>query len=110
MRIPNRLLPHKNAVVIEGFEGSGADGDIYTAPILVPASFIEEKNRLVRNSTGDQVVSSATVILPLEYWAAPSSRVTIWANTPQARTTILIVAARNTFNGATPNHAALSLE
>ena len=48
-----------HSVVVESFQGVGAMGDVYADPVTVPG-FLEGKIQLVRDSTGQQVVSSST--------------------------------------------------
>lgn len=47
-------------VTIETRTGTGADGDLFAAPVQ-RAVFLEEARRLVRSSTGEQVVSESTL-------------------------------------------------
>lgn len=48
---------------VERFAGSGPDGDTFDAPVAI-VGFVQQQNRLVRNSEGVEVVSSTTVYYP----------------------------------------------
>jgi hypothetical protein len=73
------------AVVVETWLGTGAMGDVYAAPVtLSPANtpangvFLEGKIQLVRDATGQQVVSASTLYCATADGArfTPDSRVT----------------------------------
>ncbi|VXB82020.1 hypothetical protein [Aeromicrobium sp. 9AM] len=57
--IPGYLLVH--TVSVETWEGTGAYGDTYAAPVDVPC-FVDDARKIVRNPDGDEVVSESTVI------------------------------------------------
>jgi hypothetical protein len=48
-----------HTVTVETWLGTGAAGDVYQIPATVPG-FLEGKNVLVRDATGQQVVASST--------------------------------------------------
>lgn len=48
-----------HSVSVESFQGAGAMGDVYAAPVTV-AGFLEGKIINVRDATGNLVVSSST--------------------------------------------------
>lgn len=106
----NRLLPHRNLVVIEALQGAGPDGDMFAAAKTLDRAYIEDGVHLVRDRTGAQVTSSTTVYVRLADWAPAGSRVTVWAGMPAERTSTVITAQRLTHSAATPNHAVLHLE
>lgn len=58
--IPRNLLT--NTVTIQPWEGSGGRGDIYGQPVTRPA-LVQGETQLVRNTRGDEVVSSTQVYL-----------------------------------------------
>lgn len=58
--IPARLLPQQ--ITYTPYLGEGAYGPVYGAPVTVRAR-VNYERRLVRNSTGIEVTSSATVYL-----------------------------------------------
>ncbi|GAA2037363.1 hypothetical protein GCM10009740_31450 [Terrabacter terrae] len=65
-------------VTVRTKTGSGANGDIFSAPID-RAVFLEDSRRLVRNANGEQVVSETTLYAdPGDLDAfAPDSKVTL---------------------------------
>lgn len=67
-----------HTATVETFEGSGAYGDVYAAPIEVPC-FIDDSVQLVRGKTAEEVVSSTTVYADPSYASAfaADSRVTV---------------------------------
>lgn len=48
-----------HTITVETFQGAGATGDVYAAPVSVPG-FLEGKNVLVRDAAGQQVVAAST--------------------------------------------------
>lgn len=48
-----------HTVQVETFQGAGATGDVYAAPVTVPG-LLEGKNVLVRDAAGQQVVAGST--------------------------------------------------
>jgi len=67
-----------HTIIVETFEGVGASGDVYAVPQYV-AGLLEGKVVLVRDSKGQQVVSSSQFYTDTAYTDvfAPDSRVTI---------------------------------
>jgi len=73
--IPAFLLQHK--VSIEAYLGSTGNGvETYAAATTV-ACFADDKRRLVRATTGEEVVSETTLYAALDTVAPPQSRVTL---------------------------------
>ncbi|WDZ91146.1 hypothetical protein [Nocardiopsis sp. HUAS JQ3] len=74
--IPGWLLRHR--VTAEPYLGSGAHGDAYGPPVRLRAQ-VEETRRKVRDKTGAEVVSEATLRGRLSTAASypPGSRVTL---------------------------------
>lgn len=105
-----QVFPHKNLVTLTPQDTAGPDGPIEQDPITVERAYIDETDTLVRDATGAERVSTATVYMPLKYWAAAGTKVTIWVGTDQERDSTAISAQRLTFDKRTPNHAALHLE
>lgn len=58
--IPKRLLPEQ--LTYRPLIGSGPYGDVYGDPVTVAAR-VEYENKLIRDSTGNQVVAAATIWL-----------------------------------------------
>jgi hypothetical protein len=91
---------------IQPYAGAGSKGPTYSATVTGVRCYIDQKRRLVRTPTGDQVLSSATVYAALDVVAPPLSLVTFAGKTAK-------VLARVDADGAgadTPDHCELSLE
>lgn len=58
--IPKRLLPQQ--LTYRPLLGSGPYGDVYGDPVTVPAR-IEFTNKLIRDASGAEVASAATIYL-----------------------------------------------
>lgn len=104
MLIPGHLLRH--TVTVEAYEGDGAAGPLYGAPVTVRC-FLEQQNRRVRNKEGREVVSSSTFYCRLdEVTAPPESKVTL----PDDRETTVIVQLPHDGGGLpTPDHLEVQL-
>jgi hypothetical protein len=72
--IPAHLLVHTASV--EPYEGSGAYGDVYGAPVALPCYF-EAERKIVRDAEGDEAVAEATIYADLGDEIKPGSRVTV---------------------------------
>lgn len=84
-------------VDVETLTGSGAYGDVFASPVTV-ACFVNDRSKMVRNSNGDEIVSTTTLYAPLTASPdvpatagqfAPGSRVTV-----NGRTAYVVNAAR----------------
>lgn len=92
---------------VETWEGAGAYGDVYAAPVTVPC-FAEDKIRLVRGKDGEQVVSGSTLYMAVTDGAlfVPDSRVTV-----DGRVSYVITQNTNDAPGlGLPDHAAITLK
>lgn len=96
----------RHTVSVERYGGNSANGPVFDAPVTVRC-FVEEKNRMVRNPEGNEVVSSATFYCRLDAVdARPESRVTL----PSGRVTTVIVQAEHDGGGLPlPDHLEVSL-
>lgn len=47
-----------HTATVETYLGTGASGDLYSAPVVVPG-WLEDKRRIVRDKDGQEVVSSS---------------------------------------------------
>lgn len=74
MSIPARFRTH--TISIEPYLGSGAYGAVYGPPVDVVCR-VEEGMRMVRASSGDEVVSSAMVFCDPDVTIPTESRVTV---------------------------------
>ncbi len=101
--IPAWLLRH--TITLERYLGVNAHGEVYGDPAEVPA-FVDDSRRLVRDTEGREVTSSATVYAPLNTQAAAGDRVTHNGRT----STVLTVAYRDGAGLPTPDHCEISLE
>lgn len=82
--LPRFLLQHQ--VVIEPFQGTGANGPVYGPPVTVPC-FRDDKRRLVRAPNGSQVVSESTVYCLPGTVAPPESRINLGSRVATVITT-----------------------
>jgi hypothetical protein len=89
--LPARFTPHE--VTIRALTGSGGMGRTYADPATV-AAFVKDEVRMVRNSTGAEVVSSSTVTLGFDVQAPPGSLVTVWPGLPGQREAEVISSGR----------------
>lgn len=105
MKIPGALMPHQ--VIIRAHEGTGANGEIFSAPVVARA-YIEDQAGVVIDGTGQEVPTSAQVWLDPERVAPPLSEITIWPASPRQRIARVITANRFEHPGA-PSHLHLHL-
>lgn len=91
---------------LEVYAGSGGNGPIFEEPVDVGV-IVEEASRLVRDSTGAEVISSTTLRANLRD-APPGSYVTL----PGGRRRRVITTAIHRAHGqpALPEHIELALE
>lgn len=102
--IPGWLLAQAGQdVQIEPWQGQGAYGDTWGAPVTVRA-IVEATDRLVRDSSGQQASSDTALYCPLGTVAPAGSRVTL----ASGRVTTVIAAIRND-GGALPVPSHLEL-
>jgi hypothetical protein len=102
-QIPQFLLRHE--VTVEAFRGDGARGPVYGPPATVRC-FVDDQRRRVRDSGGNEVVSSTTVRTLLGVDAPAGSRVTL----ADGREATVIQALRRDGGGLpTPDHLELVL-
>jgi hypothetical protein len=98
MQIPAFLLNH--TVAVEPLLGQYSQGAMYGPAVPYPNCYVEEKVTLVRDKTGQEVVSSGWAIMPLDAIVPVDSRVTV-----QERQTTVISLAIFDGNGLpTPDH------
>lgn len=92
MRIPTVLLPH--TVTVRPYLGIGPYGEVFGDPVVVRRTFVEDRRRLVRSSTGEEVVSETTVRARPQVHIPVGSLVTVWAGTSAERTARALTSAR----------------
>lgn len=97
------------SVSVERMTGRTAYGAAFIAATTEPA-MIDPGNKLVRGPTGEQVVSSARVFLPIDTAAVPvGSRVTLPAAF-DSRVAVVISSLPRSSGLGTPDHLELVLE
>jgi hypothetical protein len=101
VKIPQFLLQH--TVTIEPYQGNGANGPVYGAPVEVPC-FRDDKRRLVRAPNGSQVVSESTVYCQPGTVAPPESRINLGSRTA----TVITTADRDGGNLPVPSHVEVN--
>lgn len=95
-----------HTVTVETFSGTSSDGDVFASPVAKKC-FREDKTRLIRDATGEQIVSQTTLFGPLSDLAAyvTDSRVTL----PSRQSRVIVAMARDS-GGRFPDHAEIHLE
>ena len=95
-----------HTVTVETYEGTGAYGDVYTAPVVV-AGYLEDKRRIVRNKDGQEVVSSSRFMCDNQHLDKfpPDSRVTL----PRRQAFVIGVADFNSGAMDLPDHLEIDL-
>jgi hypothetical protein len=101
--IPGGFLRHQ--VTIEPYQGEGANGPVYGAPVTVRA-FVDETTRTVRGSDATTTTSSATFYARLDTVAPQQSRVTL---ADGRKTTVLAALRRDGGGFAVPDHLEVQL-
>lgn len=101
----NGLFMH--TVKVETYQGTGAYGDTWGPKSGDMPALVDHSRRLVRDERGSEVVSEATVRLPLSYADAfpPGSRVHL-------RTRTATVISRKEWDGTAldlPSHVEVTL-
>lgn len=96
-----------HTIRVEQFLRQDEDGaDVY-GPAVSMVAFVEETNRVVRNTDGAEVVSTAQAYIPAGTVVETDSRVTL----PSGRRTQLISIERHDSAGlGLPDHVTLNLE
>ncbi|MEU4225806.1 hypothetical protein AB0F17_16050 [Nonomuraea sp. NPDC026600] len=101
--VPPFLLRH--TVIVEPYEGEGPFGPAFGASVVV-ACFVDDKRRLVRAPTGEEVTSESTFYAPLNTVCPVDSRVTV-----NGRETTVLASSRRDGGGLpTPDHLEVALQ
>lgn len=79
MRLPKSWTPH--TVLVEPFLGQGANGPLYGPQETIKDVYIHDQAEIVRDNTGVEIVSSASVRFNLDDLPVNGSKVTIWPGT-----------------------------
>lgn len=88
MQIPAVLLPH--TITVYAYLGAGPYGDVWGDPVVVRRVYVEDRRRLVRSPTGEELVSETTVRTRPNVRIPIGSKVIVWQGTPGERTTRVI--------------------
>lgn len=100
-------FPH--SVTVRIASGSAGMGSSHAAPVGLRAE-VKDEQRLVRASSGAEVVSSTTVTVPLDSGVTSGSLVTVWAGTAHERTSTVIAVQRDENGDPLGSHLILSLK
>ncbi|GLH97347.1 hypothetical protein [Phytohabitans aurantiacus] len=104
-------IPEPHTITGEAYEGSGAYGDTYAAPVDVEGCVIEHTRRRVQVQTQDAaggvVISSTTVYAPPATVLPVGSRVTLPTG---AVTKVLAASYQDPHGHPLPAHWELALE
>ncbi|MDY7542603.1 MULTISPECIES: hypothetical protein [unclassified Cryobacterium] len=109
-RLRKKHLPHR--IDITRLTGEGAEGDTWAAPVADRPAYVEGKAARVidRRSTsptaGQEIVTSAFIVLLLDDDVLPRSTVTVFKGTPRERTAEVISSAFFDYP-RTPSHVEL---
>lgn len=97
-----------HTIRVEPYTGAGANGATYGDPVTVPC-FLERKRRLVRASSGEQVVSESTAYADVSFAGTlvARSRVTI---SGEPSTTVLTLEVNTSGELDLPDHVAAALQ
>lgn len=94
-----------HTVTVEALTGSGGMGDTYAAPASL-ICFVDDKRRLVRAASGEEIISESTLYAPAGTELPDQSRVTL----PSGR--VATVISTSIFDSAAldlPDHIVLAL-
>lgn len=98
-----------HTVSVERYLGSGSKGDVFDTAVDA-AAFIDDRWKLVRDVTGQEVVSSATVFLPATTAEVPlDSQVTLPTEFGGRTSRVIVVSRHDGGTLPTPDHLELSL-
>ena len=97
-------------VTVEHYAGPGPEGPTYAAAYNLPC-FVDAKRRLVRSTTGEQVVSSVTVFAPPGAPLVPvGSRITLPGSHGGHQTRVITTSNADGGWLRTPDHGEISCE
>lgn len=97
-------------VTVERYTGTGSAGDIYATPVTIYGA-VDDTDKLVRITDGQQVVSSTRVAFPAATaYIAVGSRITLPAQFGDNRRTIVLATSVGVTGLPTPDHVELALQ
>ena len=101
------FFPHQ--VQVKDRTAAGGTGPRHGGPRTLRAEVLD-KTELVRNTAGQEVVSSARVTVPLDAAVAVGALVTVWAGTPAQHESEVLAVSRDENAPPLPSHLILSLK
>lgn len=108
MSAPGFWFVHETTV--ERYAGSGPEGDVYDAPAAM-TGLVELGPKLVRNETGEEVVSTARVFYPAgTAYVPPRSYITPPALLGGTRARVISCAVHDAGSLPVPSHVEVVLE
>lgn len=99
-------LPH--TVQVRDIKRTGA-GPQPGAPRELRAEVLDEQ-AIVRDASGEELVSSTRVTVALDANVAPGALVTVWAGTTAAREAVVLSVSRDVNDPPLPSHLVLRLK
>jgi hypothetical protein len=112
-RLRKKHLPHR--ANIQDLAAETAEGETYSAPRTDVPAYFEQKSRLVVDrrsaspTAGQEVVSTAFVVILIEDDTLPGALVTMFPGQPRERTAEVISSEYFDYSRKTPNHVELYL-
>ena len=100
MKIPLRLLEHRVNIQPISKVGSSVSPGYGEGRKGIHALVIDKRSRVVdqrvsSETKGQEILSSAHILLRAEQWVAPGSLVTVWPGTPMERECEVVAAGYN---------------
>jgi hypothetical protein len=92
VQLPAVFLPH--SIIVRRYVGTGPYGDVFADPVIVRRAFVEDRRRLVRSATGEELISETTVRTRPGEHIPVGSKVTVWQGTSHERTAVVITTNR----------------
>jgi hypothetical protein len=90
VQIPAVLLPH--TITVRPYLGTGPYGDVFGDPVVIRRVFVEDRRRLVRTTTGEEVICETIVRTRPHVHIPIGSQVTVWQETPHERAGRVVTA------------------
>lgn len=113
-RLRVKHLPQ--TVSVQPFLGDTAEGEAWGDVVTGVPAYVEQKTRLrvdrrnTSGTSGQEIVSTTTVVLLPKHDLLPRSRVTVFPGESRQRTSEVIDSALGMYSARTPNHVELFLE
>lgn len=94
-----------NTVIVAPYRGSGAYGPVFGESVTY-VGLVDSERKLVRNSAGEEVISSSSVYLDLVQ-VPEGSKVTVWPGTDNEYISSVVAVQR--WQAGRLSHTVLSL-